>query len=103
MYRAAMAHAVGVETFVRQCWSHRVSSCTVFPEDVADAEPAEAGAKTIAEESIVRRRRATTFGQERAEDFGSLRPQWANAFLCVPCQTAERAAASGGAHQARAA
>jgi hypothetical protein len=83
-----MAHAVGVETFVRQCWSHGVGSCTLFPDDVADAEPGEAGAMTIKEESIVGRRRATTFGQERAEDFGNLRPQWANAFLCVPCQTA---------------
>ena len=74
MYRSAMAHAVGVETFVRECRSHRMSSRTMFPENVADAEPGEAGTMTITEERIVGRRRATTLGKERAEDFGRLRP-----------------------------
>jgi hypothetical protein len=46
----------------------------VLPEDVADAEPGEAGTMTIPEESIVGKLRATTFGQERAKDFGCLRP-----------------------------
>ena len=62
MYRSAMAHAVGVETFVRECRSHRMSSRTMFPENVADAEPGEAGTMTITEERIVGRRRATTLG-----------------------------------------
>jgi hypothetical protein len=63
MYRSGMAHAVAVETFVRECRSHRMSSRTMFPENVADAEPGEAGAMTIAEERIVGRRRATTLGE----------------------------------------
>ena len=74
MYRSAMTHAVGVETFVRECGSHRMSSRTMLLENVADAEPGEAGTMTITEERIVGRRRATTLGKERAEDFGRLRP-----------------------------
>ena len=69
-----MAHAVGVQALVRQSGSHRLSSCAAFPEDVADAESGEAGTMTIPEESIVGKLRATTFGQERAKDFGRLRP-----------------------------
>jgi hypothetical protein len=46
----------------------------MFPENVADAEAGEAGTMTITEERIVGRRRATTFGKERAEDFSRLRP-----------------------------
>jgi hypothetical protein len=49
----------------------------VFPEDVADAEPSEAGTMTITEQWIVRKLRATTFGQKRSKDFGGLPPQWA--------------------------
>ena len=69
-----MAHAVWVQAFVCQCGSHRLSSYTVFLEDVADAEPGEDITMTIAEERIVGKRRATTFAQELAEDFGRLRP-----------------------------
>jgi hypothetical protein len=53
----------------------------VFPEDVADAEPGEAGATMVAEEWIVEERLVATLGQQRTKNFGRLRPQWANAFF----------------------
>lgn len=69
-----MADPVDVQVLGRECRRHRLSSCPVFPEDVADAEAGEAGATTITEDWIVGRRRATTFGQERTKEFGGLRP-----------------------------
>jgi hypothetical protein len=53
----------------------------VFPEDVADAEPGEAGTMTIPEESIAGKQLVTTFGQEAGENVGSLWPQRADAFF----------------------
>lgn len=77
MYCGAMAHAVGVQALGRECRCQRSSSCTVLLEDVADTEPGDSDATAITEQWIVGKRPATTFFQERTEDFGGLRPQGA--------------------------
>ena len=81
MYHGAMAHAVGVQALARQCGSYRLSSCAVFPKDVADAEAGEARASMVTEEWIFGKWAGAPFRQQRTEDFGRLWPQWANTFL----------------------
>jgi hypothetical protein len=77
MYCGAMAHAVRVQTLGREYRCQRSSSCRVLLEDVADTEAGDAGTTAITEQRIVGKRPAPTFFQERTEDFGGLRPQWA--------------------------
>jgi len=53
----------------------------VLSEDVTDAEPGKAGTTMVTEEWIFGQRTASPFGQQRAKDFGSLRPQWTDTFF----------------------
>jgi len=89
MYRSAVAHAVGVETFVRQCRSHRVSSCTVFPEERVAAS--EGARQALSQSAFSQTRDYSRHATKWSGRTSSLTPNWSG--CCGPlarCPTHQR-------------